>query len=587
MNKTLKSVLDSIKKYRWSSIFLKYWKRLMVFIMIPFMAINVLIFSYYTNVNNIKTTSTITHDFSQITNSINKVFEEIDKNYMLFSTNNDVFSYIESTKSNPYPNSYKIIELMNNTVNVSNHMDSIHIYTFANDYVLSSRNSNQIENFFDRAWYEEYLKTGNTNFIVFSKSSFPRIVPDTIGVCYGLYTNNELSSMIIFNIDVNRLSNSIFGKQNSLYDSLAITNHSGSVIYSLNQQSENLEADSIFDYENTDKTNTVEVKNKKNIFYLRTRLENSNYFLTSSVDLTRFNKGMVNLWIIILFCIILILVIPFVISFYLSTQFYKSITEIITLFQDETTTTFTPGKQFNELLFISNNILNIINKKNNVELALAEKITNLKKAQSMALQMQVNPHFLFNTLNLVNVLVMKDTKRDSDAATVISLLSDLLHEALDTVRYMVSINDEIIYANKYIEIESIKYKHNFDVTWDVDEKVLNFKTIKLILQPIIENAFEHGIRPLKEDRRGMLSISVKPSKKDIVISVSDNGYGISTEKLKQLKDQLVSGELPEAKHIGLCNVNARLKLIYGDNYGCSISSDKNGTTVKIIIPEQK
>jgi len=178
---------------------------------------------------------------------------------------------------------------------------------------------------------------------------------------------------------------------------------------------------------------------------------------------------------------------------------------------------------------------------------------------------------------------MSITSGNNPAGKAICLLSELLTIALNTNEYIVTIEQEILYSKKYVEIERFKNKDNFDRIWDIEENILNFKTPKLILQPIIENAFKHGIKYLRNASQGILKISAYEKDEDIIFTISDNGPGIEKEKLILLQNTLRNNDMPDPQHIVICNVNSRIKLIFSEHYGLSITSLKNNTIVSIKI----
>lgn len=154
---------------------------------------------------------------------------------------------------------------------------------------------------------------------------------------------------------------------------------------------------------------------------------------------------------------------------------------------------------------------------------------------------------------------------------------------LDTRNIIIPVSDEIENTQKYLEIESIKHSGNFKVFWDIDQNVKNKKTIKLILQPIIENAFVHGIQ-FAEEGSGIIKICIYNKNNTLVYSISNNGSDISPEKIAEIKNLLKLNDLPKNDHIGLYNVNQRIKTIYGDAYGCNIDFKEGITTITVSHP---
>jgi two-component system sensor histidine kinase YesM len=264
---------------------------------------------------------------------------------------------------------------------------------------------------------------------------------------------------------------------------------------------------------------------------------------------------------------------------------YRALDDIIISLNEIDSTQDISKESMNEIMYISKNILQMHKKNDSLEQQLITSFSKLKKLQTETLQMQFAPHFLFNTLNTLNMFVMSLNGIKNPASKVIVLISDLLTISLNTSKYIVSIRQEIEYCKKYIEIEKIMNENSFDVVWNIDESIMSYKTVKLTLQPIIENAFKHGIKYLRNESRGYLEISAYEEPEQIVFEISSNGPVIEPSVIEQLHKSLDTGIMPENKHIGLRNVNKRIKLIFGNSYGCCISSTNYLTIVKVNIPK--
>lgn len=200
----------------------------------------------------------------------------------------------------------------------------------------------------------------------------------------------------------------------------------------------------------------------------------------------------------------------------------------------------------------------------------------------IALQSQINPHFLYNTLHTIYWEVIKATGNNSKPIRMIENLSSILDYSLTTPCGKVSVGDEIRYTKTYLYIQMIRYGDKFDVIWDYKENVKPVSTIKLLIQPLVENCISHGIN----NKEGKGKIKIKISRKDnlLTLIIIDSGMGITTENLKEIKDKLNLG-VDNSNHIGLFNTNKRLKLTYGDNYGLRINSKLGlGTVISIKIP---
>lgn len=217
---------------------------------------------------------------------------------------------------------------------------------------------------------------------------------------------------------------------------------------------------------------------------------------------------------------------------------------------------------------------------------IQELIDQVKKDQKKldelhfkALQAQINPHFLFNTLN--NIKMMAFMNKDQNSAYMLSELGKLL-EASFRYDEMITIQEELDYAYCYIKLQRYRFTEGIDFLVDFPEEILSCKIIKFTLQPLLENALSHGY----ESKRGCAKIELHAiyDENKITISVKDYGSGISEEKLRNLIQGLQKDENQD--RIGLFNVNKRLKLTFGESYGLTLKSEKDKyTTVFIHIPK--
>lgn len=220
----------------------------------------------------------------------------------------------------------------------------------------------------------------------------------------------------------------------------------------------------------------------------------------------------------------------------------------------------------------------------NVRVVKAEKIQaelgkELKDSQLKALQSQINPHFLFNTLNSISALALiEDAPRTKK---VVCNLSEILRYTLKRTSAVVDLEDEINYITSYLNLQKIRFGSRLEFHIDVDDKYQKIKIPFMIIQPFVENSIIHGIG-LKEEG-GLIKIKAYKSCKALIISIEDNGVGIDEEKLRLINSGKAS-EKNSSHGIGIVNVKQRMNYFYGKNYSVNITSSKNkGTKVKIIL----
>ena len=212
---------------------------------------------------------------------------------------------------------------------------------------------------------------------------------------------------------------------------------------------------------------------------------------------------------------------------------------------------------------------------------------NLKKAELRALQAQINPHFLYNTLD--TIIWMAEAKKTDQVIEIVSALSSFFRISLSKGRDWITIGEEVERTRSYLTIQKIRYRDILDFKIEVDEKVSTYTTLKLILQPLVENALYHGIKNKRQG--GTIIVRAKPKSEDeVMLEVEDNGIGFTPEKLAQLQAELEddSGDIKLESGFGIGNVNKRIGLYYGKHYGLSVKSEYyTGTCVTLIIPAIK
>ncbi|QNK55644.1 sensor histidine kinase [Paenibacillus sp. PAMC21692] len=215
-----------------------------------------------------------------------------------------------------------------------------------------------------------------------------------------------------------------------------------------------------------------------------------------------------------------------------------------------------------------------------------------KHYELRALQAQINPHFLYNTLNSINVLV--DLKRTDEIAKVLHALVHLLDYSMGKGEELTPLAGELQGLRHYVYLQQIRYRNKFDVRYEIDEDLLACRLPKLTLQPIMENAIFHGIKENRMGERGVITVGGEiENAGNVRLYVKDNGIGIPPKKLAVLLDPAASAPTPSKpfprySSIGLHNVHDRIKLQFGDAYGLKIESEEGqGTCVEIRFPVLK
>lgn len=211
-----------------------------------------------------------------------------------------------------------------------------------------------------------------------------------------------------------------------------------------------------------------------------------------------------------------------------------------------------------------------------------EKIAQ-KNAEVQALQAQINPHFLYNTLDSVNWMLID--REEYDISDIILSLAGLMRYSIEDEHAFVPLEKEIGYVQCYLKIQKNRLEERLEYSLEVEENLAAVQVPKLILQPIVENAITHGIEP--RNQKGNISITIKGVGDDMIISVEDNGIGMTLSQLSHIRDELPDIEKEGHTGIGIRNVDRRIRLHYGDPYGIVIESIYGkGTIVSLRIPKE-
>ena len=203
-----------------------------------------------------------------------------------------------------------------------------------------------------------------------------------------------------------------------------------------------------------------------------------------------------------------------------------------------------------------------------------------RKKELDVLQSQINPHFLYNTLDSIIWLV--EDERITEATQMITALSRFFRIGISSGRIVITVREELEHARNYLAIQKIRYKNKFDYKIEADPRTLEAKTIKLILQPLIENALYHGIEYIQH--KGEILIEAYIEDNNLIYKIRDNGVGMTEETKNRIFDDDYQVKT-KGSGVGVKNVNQRIKLYYGPDYGMRIESElEEGTTVYIKMP---
>ena len=322
---------------------------------------------------------------------------------------------------------------------------------------------------------------------------------------------------------------------------------------------------------------------ENNVIYVLKTVEGSPWRVVgvSYVDELVTSNVWENFWLLALAAVAILLaalVSSIVISRALSRPL-KGLSRAMRLFEKNAGTfTYAPVGGAREVQELSESFGHMVVKIQHLMETVRREEINLRKTELKALQAQINPHFLYNTLD--SIAWMCEQGRNDEAVQMVNALAQLFRISISRGHELIPIRSELRHAESYLKIQKHRYKNQFSYRFDVDESCLDFLCNKITLQPIIENAIYHGINGLVDE--GEIVITLRADGSDVVFTVADNGVGMEEEQIQAI----LRKERSDHTGIGIKNVNDRLKIYFGEGYGITIDSEPDvGTTVTIRMPQ--
>lgn len=279
--------------------------------------------------------------------------------------------------------------------------------------------------------------------------------------------------------------------------------------------------------------------------------------------------------------------ISFVLALYKTNKEYSYLNHILDIFTNpedaKSSFDITTYSARNPFEHITLNIIQMFMANDYLKMQDSKREYELKYLKNQALQYQINPHFLHNTLNAIYWKAVKLTTSENDCSKMVYNLSSVMRYVFSDPEENITIKEEISYLKTYLDIMKIRYENQFTYELKIDPDCEQFGIKKMLLQPLLENAIQHGIN--NSTKPCSIFIGVKTLKHSMVAYVLNTGSGLPAKKLEELRIYLKSNDSIESKHVGMSNTNLRLKLSYGEKYSLRIKSLENYyTLIYFYIP---
>lgn len=586
MNK-IKNIWFNIRYFKFNSIFLRTFLFITTLTVIPFIVLSIMFYS--NTLKNIREEITLENSymFDNSVNIIDRTLMEVDTLSSSLASNESTQLY---TINNVSTDSFKTISRLAKTLPIIyRYIDSIYIYSEQTDTVIMDNNSIPLSDLSDTDWINAYRAVTSPKGTIIPRSK-NNVYPQLITIIKPIYVADEKKGAIIMNINAQSIYNSMLYQQYKDGRLFFLVNADNKIIISSELSYFNTYPDDIglntLTIESNPKNSVYEI-NDKNYVVLSGDSTISDYKYISAYPLELYEHKLSTMKLQIIGILLLLMIIIFILAYVASVRSYSPLNEIISFLDNsQPPADSIEEEDKNELMYIINCIQTHINDKTKMAEILEERMKLLRKSQYDMLQTQINPHFLYNTLETINWMAYNMSNSENPVSKSLINLASFFRNTL-TSGYFVSIENEIKYTNEYVNILALRYGDLFDIEWDIDESILSYTIIKICLQPIIENAVYHGIK--QKNDKGLIKIKGLCDDNNIILIVSDDGVGIEKDALDELNKTLSETSFTNEKsHIGLSNVNQRIKIIFGDSYGIHVESTVGvGTDVYVTIPKKE
>lgn len=586
MNK-IKNIWFNIRHFKFNSIFLRTFLFITALTVIPFIVLSIMFYS--NTLKNIREEITLENSyiFDNSVNIIDRTLMEVDTLSSSLASNESTQLY---TINNVSTDSFKTISRLAKTLPIIyRYIDSIYIYSEQTDTVIMDNNSIPLSDLSDTDWINAYRAVTSPKGTIIPRSK-NNVYPQLITIIKPIYVADEKKGAIIMNINAQSIYNSMLYQQYKDGRLFFLVNADNKIIISSELLYFNTYPDDIglntLTTESNPKNSVYEI-NDKNYVVLSGDSTISDYKYISAYPLELYEHKLSTMKLQIIGILLLLMIIIFILAYVASVRSYSPLNEIISFLDNsQPPADSIEEEDKNELMYIINCIQTHINDKTKMAEILEERMKLLRKSQYDMLQTQINPHFLYNTLETINWMAYNMSNSENPVSKSLINLASFFRNTL-TSGYFVSIENEIKYTKEYVNILALRYGDLFDIEWDIDESILSYTIIKICLQPIIENAVYHGIK--QKNDKGLIKIKGLCDDNNIILIVSDDGVGIEKDALDELNKTLSETSFTNEKsHIGLSNVNQRIKIIFGDSYGIHVESTVGvGTDVYVTIPKKE
>lgn len=572
-----------IKHYKFNSLFIKNLLLLLALIMIPLTGTTILAYYAYGNLRKNEVRAyheSVTADaYAKLERILKEARSELI--YIGFNSNVELYMYdTEEVKQLNYQIA-SIQDIIKLPVLARDYITSIYVYSRKSGKVVSIWGLSDYDTFGDKGCLEPYLDSERARRNIMLTTGTDAGYPQRqLSIFQEINYGSKSTGVSVMNVDIKML-----GKEVAVPEGIRLYLTDGqNILFSNDDELVGEKSDRIPGYSNIIPNGIYQ----NGEYTVSSKLaEASGLEVITYMELNGYHSQLSAVKDFMIIFLSVMVLITLGLSALISVRIFRPIEEIITTLRKYHDVLLGEEELFqekDELEYILQSIQKTVNIKKDVDEELSERVRLLKKAQAVALQSQINPHFLNNTLDTINWMAIGLLGGRNEISEMTGALSRMLRMTLENTDTIVPVRAEVEHCMYYLEIQKKRYEDKFIVVWQIPEEVKECRTIRVILQPIVENAIYHGVKPLSN--QGVITIGGRICGGEVELTVEDNGLGMTKEELDELQADMRSSVIKESRHIGVPNVNQRLRLYFGEEYGVFIDSAEGaGTRVTVRFPK--
>lgn len=574
-----KRFLNFFGSYKFNGVLFKNFIKIFTVIMLIFTIVLIMTYKSTSEVAVGEFTSLNENYVNNAANMYDVLIDEVKYITSNMAVDSDTIMYAMQSDSN-IKNGLTIDRLGEKIKAYESSIKSINsIYVYSEDFsrVCTGTGNVKLSNFSDMNWREEYLKTERGKMRIFARK-INGVYPKVVSFMYRMNTY-DYNAAVIVNMDVVELGNIVnMMGENNLTDTYIIDENMN-IIYSKNKEDFGVPVYGILEKIYSEESKIIIDEGESYIGKTK-ESKKTGWVYVAVTKLDNYTEKMKKINVMMAMIIFLMIVSCFVISFVLAKNTYQPIVTIVDVLKNKNNIK-SHNFRNDEIKDIVSGIMLIVNDNNELKKELQNSMDMNEKLKLTMLQAQINPHFINNTLNMINVESIRENGRQNLLSESIAKLTKILKYSYINENSVVTLKEELDFSENYMNL-MIKRYGNLEVIWDIDKTLYNIKFVRLCLQPILENAVYHGICPRQQ--KGTIKIIVQGNEESAFIEIIDDGIGMTEERLGKIQNAL-HDENASYNSIGIVNVSKRLKLIFGSNAEIIINSMLGvGTSVILKIP---